>query len=321
MSLRALQLLPRRPRTTRRHPDTHAAPTPRHPRQADTRTTCGWLAPSCPVTHVANSTLWRQLPTYGLRRFQLAPNSVIEVSIPTPHLEAAADEIAEIVLLPGDPLRAQFIAENFLDAPICYNRVRNMLGFTGTYKGVRISVQGTGMGMPSISIYTTELMRFYGVKTAIRIGSCGAILPSVKLGDVIIALSAHTTSNMNRRYFHDIDYAATASYDLVRAAADTAAASGIAHHVGPVLTGDAFYHDDDDDGGIFDLLGKHGTLAVEMECAALYTIAAREGARALGMVTVSDHLLNHEVMSSEERQTGLVSMVRLALDTAIAPAR
>ena len=237
------------------------------------------------------------------------------VSIPTPHLEAAAGEIAEIVLLPGDPLRAQFIAENFLDNATCYNRVRNMLGFTGTYQGVRVSVQGTGMGMPSISIYTTELMRFYGVKTAIRIGSCGAILPSVKLGDVIIALSAHTTSNMNRRYFRGIDYAATASYDLVRAAADAATASGIAHHVGPILTGDAFY---DDDTSTFELLGKHGTLAVEMECAALYTIAAREGARALGMATVSDHLLNHEVMSSEERQTGLVSMVRLALDTAIA---
>ncbi len=245
-------------------------------------------------------------------------DSVAGVSIPTPHLEAATGEIAEIVLLPGDPLRAQFIAENFLDGATCYNRVRNMLGFTGTYKGVQVSVQGTGMGMPSISIYTTELMRFYGVKTAIRIGSCGAILPSVKLGDVIIALSAHTTSNMNRRYFHGIDYAATASYDLVRAAADTAAASGIAHHVGPILTSDAFY---DDDISTFELLGKHGTLAVEMECAALYTIAAREGARALGVATVSDHLLNHQVMSSEERQTGLVSMVRLALDTAIAPPR
>ena len=237
------------------------------------------------------------------------------MSIPTPHLEAPADAIAEVVLLPGDPLRAQFIAENFLDDAQCYNRVRNMLGYTGTYNGVRVSVQGTGMGMPSMSIYVTELLRFYGVKRAIRIGSCGAILPSVKLGDVVIALSAHTTSNMNRRYFRGIDYAATASYSLVRAAVAEATQRGTAHHVGPVLTSDAFY---DDDIETFDLVGKHGTLAVEMECAALYTIAAREGAQALCMATVSDHLVHHEVMSSEERQIGFRSMVELALATAVA---
>lgn len=238
------------------------------------------------------------------------------VTIPTPHLEAPAGAIADIVLLPGDPLRAQFIAENFLDSPQCYNRVRNMLGYTGTYEGVSVSVQGTGMGMPSMSIYVTELLRFYGVKTAIRIGSCGALLPSVALGDVIIALSAHTTSNMNRRYFHGIDYAATASFDLACTAAALAKDRGTAHHVGPVLTSDAFY---DDDVETFELVGKHGTLAVEMECAALYTIAAREGARALCLATVSDHLIHHEVMSSGERQTGFQSMVKLALDTAIAP--
>lgn len=238
------------------------------------------------------------------------------VSIPTPHLEAPAGAIADLVLLPGDPLRAQFIADNFLDDAQCYNRVRNMLGYTGTYRGVRVSVQGTGMGMPSMSIYVTELFRFYGVKTAIRIGSCGAILPSVALGDVIIALSAHTTSNMNRRYFGGIDYAATASFDLATTAAALARARGAAHHVGSVLTTDAFY---DDDIETFDLVGKHGTLAVEMECAALYTIAAREGARALCLATVSDHLVSHEVMTSAERQTGFQSMVELALDTAIAP--
>ena len=239
------------------------------------------------------------------------------VSIPTPHLEAPAGAIADIVLLPGDPLRAQFIAENFLDGAECYNRVRNMLGYTGTYQGTRVSVQGTGMGMPSMSIYVTELLRFYGVKTAIRIGSCGAILPSISLGDVIIALSAHTTSNMNRRYFRGIDYAATASFELASAASGLARERGTAHHVGPVLTSDAFY---DDDIETFELVGKHGTLAVEMECAALYTIAAREGARALCMATVSDHLVSHEVMSSEDRQTGFRAMVELALDTAVASA-
>jgi purine-nucleoside phosphorylase len=236
------------------------------------------------------------------------------VSIPTPHIEAAAGAIAETILLPGDPLRAKFIAENYLDGAVCYNQVRNMFGYTGTYKGQRISVQGTGMGMPSMSIYVTELLRFYGVKTAIRIGSCGAIPPAVKLGDVIIALSAHTTSNMNRRYFRNIDYAATASFALVQAAVAQATERGVTHHVGPVLTSDSFY---DDDLEMFTMVGNHGTLAVEMECAALYTIAAREGAGALCMATVSDHLAHHEVMSSEERQTGFANMVELALETAI----
>ena len=234
------------------------------------------------------------------------------MSIPTPHLAAAAGDIADIVLLPGDPLRAQFIADVFLTDSHCYNTVRNMYGYTGTYNGMRLSVQGTGMGMPSMSIYVTELLRFYGVKTAVRIGSCGAINADVQLGDVIIAASAHTTSNMNRRYFRGIDYAPTASFALVRAAVETAERLGTKHHVGPVLTSDAFY---DDDVETFQLVGKHGTLAVEMECAALYTIAAREGARALCLATVSDHLIHEEFMTSEERQTGFHDMVKLALET------
>ncbi len=235
------------------------------------------------------------------------------MSIPTPHLAAGPDDIADIVLLPGDPLRAQFIAETFLRESRCYNTVRSMYGYTGLYNGLRVSVQGTGMGMPSISIYVTELLRFYGVKTAIRIGSCGAINADVKLGDVIIASSAHTTSNMNRRYFRGIDYAPTATFALVRAAVETAERLGTKHHVGPVLTSDAFY---DDDIETFQLVGRHGTLAVEMECAALYTIAAREGAQALCLATVSDHLIHEESMTSEERQTGFSNMVKLALDTA-----
>jgi purine-nucleoside phosphorylase len=237
------------------------------------------------------------------------------MSTPTPHIGAQAGEIAEVVLLPGDPLRAKAIAEQFLTDATCYNTVRNMLGYTGTYKGMRISIQGTGMGMPSISIYLTELLRFYGVKTAIRIGSCGALVDSVKMRDIVIALSAHTTSGINRRYFGDLDFAPTANFELVEAANRLAKEMQLPAALGPVLTSDVFY---DESVATFDLLAKHGTLAVEMETAALYTIAAREGARALSMVTVSDHLVTHEVMSSEERQIGFENMVTLALETALA---
>jgi purine-nucleoside phosphorylase len=236
-------------------------------------------------------------------------------SIPTPHIQAGPGEIADAILLPGDPLRAQLIAETFLDKPECFNRVRSMLGFTGTYKGRRISVMGTGMGMPSISIYATELMRFYGVKTAIRVGSTGALLEQVKLRDIVIAMSAHTNSAMISRAFDGITYAPTADYGLLAAAAGLAKERGLTAHVGPIYTSDSFY---DDDQTLFTRLAAHGTLAVEMEGAALYTIAAREGAKALVMATVSDHLLSHEVMSSEERQVGFMAMAELALDTAVA---
>lgn len=237
------------------------------------------------------------------------------MSIPTPHLEAKAGDIAELVLLPGDPLRAQYIADHFLKDAVCYNRVRNMLGYTGTYNGVRVSVQGTGMGMPSISIYLTELLRFYGVTTAIRIGSCGALLESVALRDLVLAISTHTTSNMNRRFFHGIDYAPSADFGLLSTAHRIALERNMPAKVGPVLTSDSFY---DDDLEVFNLVGAHGTLAVEMEAAALYTIAAREGARALCIATVSDHLKRHEVMSAEDRQSSLNEMIELALATLIA---
>jgi purine-nucleoside phosphorylase len=237
------------------------------------------------------------------------------MSAPTPHLEAKLGEIAEHVLLPGDPLRAQYIAETYLSDVHCYNRVRNMLGFTGTFQGMRVSVQGTGMGMPSISIYLTELLRFYGVKTAIRIGSCGALLESIALRDLILAISAHTTSNMNRRYFNGIDYAASADFSLLSAAHRIATERNLPTKVGPILTSDAFY---DDNIETFELVAKHGTLAVEMEAAALYTIAAREGARALCMATVSDHLKRDEVMSAQDRQTSLDQMIELALATLVA---
>lgn len=236
------------------------------------------------------------------------------MSAPTPHLSALPGEIAPIVLLPGDPLRAEFIADTYLQGARCHNRVRNMLGFTGTYEGIPVSVQGTGMGIPSISIYVTELLRFHGVHTAIRIGSCGALRDEVQLRDVVLASSAHTNSAVNRRHFRGIDYAPTSDFGLLATAHRIAGERHLRTHVGPVYTSDLFY---DDDPEVFALLAAHGTLAVEMEAAALLTIAAREGARALCIATVSDHIIRHEAASAEERQTGFSAMVELALETAV----
>lgn len=237
------------------------------------------------------------------------------MSAPTPHLEARPGDIADAVLLPGDPLRAQFVADTFLTDAVCHNRVRNMLGFTGTYRGRRVSVQGTGMGVPSISIYATELMRFYGVRTAIRIGSCGALAERIALRDVVIASSAHHTTSMMSRWYPGVHFAPTADFSLLSAAHRIAGERGMTTHVGPILTSDAFY---DDDVAMFQALAAAGTLAVEMEAAALYAVAAREGARALCLATVSDHLVHHEAASSEERQTGFADMVELALETVLA---
>ena len=237
------------------------------------------------------------------------------MTVPTPHIAANAGDIADAVLLPGDPLRAQLIATTFLDNPVCYSEVRGMLGYTGTYNGRRISVQGTGMGMPSISIYVTELMRFYGVRTAIRVGSCGALLDEVKLRHIVIALSAHTNSSMTSRTFNGLQFAPTADFGLAVAAATLAAERGLDTHVGSIYTSDSFYDDNLEDTV---RLAAHGTLAVEMEAAALYLLAAKERARALCMATVSDHLLTHEMLSAEERQSGFMSMAELALDTILA---
>lgn len=187
-----------------------------------------------------------------------------------------------------------------------------MLGFTGTWNGHRVSVQGTGMGMPSISIYATELFRFYGVTAAIRVGSCGALQEDIALGDIVVAMSASTTSQVNRLHFRGIDFAATADYGLLCAAVGFAAAAGVRAHVGPILTSDSFYDEDD---SLFGLVAAHGVLGVEMEAAALYAIAARYRARALCLATVSDHIVRHEVMSSEDRETGLSAMVEVALAT------
>ncbi len=234
------------------------------------------------------------------------------MTAPSLHIAAQPGEVSDAALLPGDPLRAELIAETFLTDVNCYSRTRNMLGFTGLYQGRRVSVQGSGMGMPSMTIYATELMRFHGVKTAIRVGSAGGLREDVKLRDIVIALSAHTNSNMTARFFDGIHFAPTADYSLVKACVDAAASQPINWHVGTIYTSDMFY---DDNPNTFKQLGDHGALAVEMECAALYTVAARERARALCVATVSDHLLTNEACSVEERQTGFMSMAKLALDT------
>lgn len=232
----------------------------------------------------------------------------------TVHIGAQRGQIAETILLPGDPLRAKHIAETFLEGAELYNNVRGMLGFTGTYKGKRVSVQGTGMGIPSMSIYAQELMEGYGVQNLIRVGTCGALMQDVKVRDVIIAMSAHTESSMNRRRFKDIDFAPTASFELLRKAYEGAVAKGMPVHVGSVYTSDMFYTDDKE---INQLLANYQTLAIEMEAAALYTLAAKFKRNALAILTVSDHLLTGEETTSEERQTTFNQMIEIALDAAI----
>jgi purine-nucleoside phosphorylase len=232
------------------------------------------------------------------------------------HIGAQPGDIAERVLLPGDPLRAKWIAETYLTGAECYTTVRNMLGFTGTYQGVRVSVQGTGMGMPSCAIYTHELINEYGVNTLIRVGSCGALTESIKLRDVIAAIGSSTDSAMNRIRFDGlIDYAPVADFGLLRAAVDAAQARGIDMRVGPILAADAFYTDRPD---LYDALADYGVLAVEMESAALYTIAARFGARSLTLLTVSDHIKTDEHTTAQEREQTFGQMVEIALDTIIA---
>jgi purine-nucleoside phosphorylase len=232
------------------------------------------------------------------------------------HIGAEPGQIAERVLLPGDPLRAKWIAETYLTDAVCYSTVRNMLGFTGTFQGVAVSVQGSGMGMPSASIYAHELINDYGVKALIRVGSCGAIQESLKLRDVVAAIGSSTDSSMNRQRFDGlIDYAPVADFGLLRTAVDVAAAKGVAMRVGPILAADAFYTDRPD---LYDRLADYGVLAVEMESAALYTIAARFGAKALTLLTVSDHIKTGERTTAQEREQTFSQMVEVALQTIIA---
>lgn len=226
------------------------------------------------------------------------------------HISAKPGEIAKTVLMPGDPLRAKWIADNFLDNAVMYSSVRNMYGFTGTYKGKTLSVQGHGMGMPSMSIYTHELFNDYGVETAIRVGTCGG-LKGVKIRDVIIAMTASTDSNINRKAT-GIDFAPHADFALLEKAVQVARHKGIAHHVGGVATVDSFY----EEANMATMLESYGVIAVEMETSALYTLAARFNRRALSLLTVSDMLAGGEIATSEERESGFKSMIEIALEVA-----
>jgi purine-nucleoside phosphorylase len=230
------------------------------------------------------------------------------------HIAAKPGEIAEAILLPGDPLRAKFIADHFLEKPALYTEVRNILGYTGTYKGKRVSVQGTGMGIPSISIYVNELFRDYGVQRAIRIGTTGSIREDVRLRDLVIAMSASTDSGANAIRFGGRNYAPTASFKLLKTAYDAATARGWEPKVGPVVSSDMFYTEDPEE---WKLWAKFGCLALEMECAELYTLAAKYGREALCILTVSDSLITHEQTSAGERQTAFTRMMEVALETAV----
>jgi purine-nucleoside phosphorylase len=230
------------------------------------------------------------------------------------HIAAKPGEIAQAILLPGDPLRAKFIAENYLENAEQYTDVRNMLGYTGTYKGKQVSVQGTGMGIPSISIYIHELFGDYGVKRAIRIGTAGAIQESLKIKDLVLAMSASTDSGVNLRRFGGRSYAPTASWRLLKAAWDAASAKGWEPAVGNVVSGDLFYTDDPDEWKIW---ARYGTLALEMESAELYTAAAKFGTEALALLTISDHLITGEQTTAAERQTAFTRMMEIALETAV----
>lgn len=234
--------------------------------------------------------------------------------MPTPHLSANPGDFADTVLLPGDPLRAQHIAERCFDDVRQVNAVRNAFGFTGTYQGMPVSVLGTGMGIPSASIYTTELVREFGVTRLVRVGSCGALSNEVGMRDVILAAGACTDSGVNRARYGGLDFAAIADFGLLRAAAEAAEQNQATVHVGNVHSGDLFY---DPRPGIVEMMAGMGVLAVEMEAAGIYGVAAQEGARALAVLTVSDHLVRGEHVSSEERQTTFDDMVDIALDAVL----
>jgi len=233
----------------------------------------------------------------------------------TIHIGAKPGEIAETVLMPGDPLRAKWAAETFLENPVCINEVRGMLGFTGTWRGHRVTIHGSGMGMPSMSIYANELIRDYGAKTLIRIGSAGAMQPTVKLRDIVLAQTATTLSTPSRGVFREVSFAPCANFGLLSAAHSVAAAKGIRAHVGGIYSSDVFYDERPD---LTDQMTRHGILAVEMEAAELYILAARYGVRALAVLTISDHLLTQEALSAADRQSGFRDMVEIALETAFA---
>ncbi|WP_109510371.1 purine-nucleoside phosphorylase [Nocardioides speluncae] len=227
------------------------------------------------------------------------------------HIGAKPGEIAPHVLLPGDPLRARWIAETFLTDPQCYNEVRGMLGYTGTWQGHRVSVQGSGMGQPSMAIYVNELFSEYDVESIVRVGSCGALREDVKVRDVILASGACTDSSMNRIRFHGLDYAPVADFGLLRAAYDAAAArADLTTHTGLIFSGDSFYPARPE---LLEPMVAHGVLAIEMEASALYTLAAKHQRRALAICTVSDHIVTGEETSAAEREQTFGAMVEIAL--------
>lgn len=228
------------------------------------------------------------------------------------HIEAKRGDIAETVLLPGDPLRAKYIAETYLEDVVQYNGVRNMLGYTGTYRGKRISVQGTGMGVPSISIYVNELIQEYDVQHLIRVGTCGAISRDVHVRDVLLAQSASTNSSIIDNFFPNVSFAPTAHFDLLKRAYDVVSEKGLDVKVGNIFTEDFFYNEH----APHEELARHGVLGVEMEAAALYLLAAKYNRKALAILTVSDHILTGEATTPEERQTSFHDMMEIALETA-----
>lgn len=238
------------------------------------------------------------------------------------HIGAQPGEIAPVVLLPGDPLRARWIAETFLEDAKCYSEVRGMFGYTGTWQGHRVSVQGSGMGQPSLAIYVNELFREYDVQTVVRVGSCGALTEKVALRDIVIASGACTDSSMNRIRFEGLDYAPVADFGLLRAAYDAATArvsagDGPGVHVGLIFSNDSFYSPRPD---LIGRMAEHGVLAVEMEASALYTLAAQLDRRALAICTVSDHIVTGEETTARERERTFGTMVEIALEAALTDA-
>ncbi|MFQ5437556.1 MAG: purine-nucleoside phosphorylase [Paracoccaceae bacterium] len=231
----------------------------------------------------------------------------------TIHIGAQPGDIAETVLMPGDPYRAKWAAETFLDNPVCINRVRGMLGFTGTWRGNRVTIQGSGMGMASLSIYVNELIRDYGAKTLIRIGSAGGMAEAVGLRDIVIAMTSTTVGTPSSTILREVNFSPCADYSLLRAAVTAAEAKSSNVHVGGIYSSDTFY---DERADLNEQMVRHGILAVEMEAAELYTLAARLGVRALAILTISDHLGTGAALSSNEREQSFSEMVEIALEAA-----
>lgn len=234
--------------------------------------------------------------------------------IPTPHISAKKDEIAKTVLMPGDPLRSKFIAESFLENPVLVNNIRGIHGYTGSWKGEKVTVHASGMGIPSIGIYSWELYNFYDVENIIRVGSAGALSDDLKLMDIVAGMAACTDSNFAHQFGLQGNFAPVASYKILKAAMDAAAEKGIEMHAGNILSSDNFYSDGTDN---MDLWKKMGVLAVEMESAGLYMNAARAGKNALCICTISDHVYRNEALSAEDRQLSFRQMIEIALDAAV----